>query len=80
MALVAPDSFDVPLDTKFHKIAVNVSDDGGRSFGPAIDPTVGTDAVTRETGDGVVRVAADGTFFLTTLDIGMQRLLERSAA
>lgn len=72
LALVSTDTFEIPADKKFRKIAVNVSNDGGRWYGPAIDPTSASDAATRETGDPVIRVAADGTFFLTVLDIGFK--------
>jgi hypothetical protein len=74
LRLANADSFDLPAGNEFRKrVAVNVSTDGGRNFGPAIDPgfdTQGT-AFADDTTDPVVRVASDGTFFLTIFRTGL---------
>jgi hypothetical protein len=66
--LASPETFDPPVAQEFRKrVAINVSSDGGRTYAAAIDPgfgTAGTD-YGDETTDPVVRVGADGTFFVT---------------
>lgn len=69
LALVDANSFEVPPVQKVRKDAVRVSNDGGRSFAPAIDPIPDGDGPSNASGDIVIRVAGDGTFFLTALTI-----------
>lgn len=66
-----PNSFD---DTDFHKrVGVNVSVDGGQTFGAAIDPGHGV-----ETSDPVVR-ASDAGFFLATMSAFELSAVSRSS-
>ena len=71
--LLAADSFEEPPNKGYRKrVAICTSVDGGRTFGPAIDPiNIGGDAsYYNQTSDPVIRVAADGTFFLTAIRLG----------
>jgi len=63
-------SFELGPDPQ-KRVAINVSLDDGRSFGPAIDPQVGDGTnLGNQTSDPVVRGAADGSFFVSILRPG----------